>query len=59
MKKQINPISSENPYLETQKQHKDWYKTANLGKQRGKPKANAPKTEKPKGTRKHSLRKEA
>lgn len=47
-----------NAYLETQKSHKDWYNIAEMGKQRGKPHAVPPKTKKPAGRKKHSLRKE-
>lgn len=38
-----------NPYLETNKPHKDWYEIGMMGKQRGKPKAVPPKVKKSKG----------
>jgi hypothetical protein len=38
-----------NSYLETQKEHKDWYNVFEMGKQRGKPKSVPPKIKKEKG----------
>lgn len=47
-----------NNYLETQKDHKEWYNIHEMGKMRGKP-TNLPREiKKPGGTKKHSLRKE-
>jgi len=50
-----NKSKLRNPYLETDKSHKDWYEIeTGMGKQRGKPKAVPPKNPKKKGEfRKH------
>lgn len=54
MTKQIKKTDHTNPYLETNKPHKDWYSVWEMGKQRGKPKSVPPKTRKQKGNfRKH------
>ena len=54
----IKKAKSQNPYLETEKQHKDWFNMGAMGKQLGKPKSNQKEIKKEKGTAKHSLRKE-
>lgn len=51
-------ILKPNAFLETQKKHRDWYDANQMGKQRGKPRLAPKETQKPKGTHKHSLRKE-
>lgn len=49
MSKQIKKTKRTNPYLGTDKSHKDWYEIGAMGKQRGKPKAVPPKVKKQKG----------
>lgn len=51
-------ILKTNSFLETQKEHKEWYQSGTMGKQRGMPQWDRKKVEKPKGTKKYSLRKE-
>jgi len=51
-------ISKASNYLETQKDHKDWYNIHEMGKQRGKPRGTPRDLKKAGGTKKHSLRKE-
>ena len=55
MSKQTKKTKRTNPYLGTDKSHKDWYEIGAMGKQRGKPKAVPPKVKKTKGEfKKHS-----
>lgn len=52
-------IEEPNSYLETQKQHKDWFDQNQMGRQGGKPRIAPKEIKKAKGTHKHSLRKES
>jgi len=52
-------IEEPNSYLETQKQHKDWYNQNQMGRQGNRPNMVPKETKKAPGTHKHSLRKEA
>ena len=47
-----------NAYLETQKEHKNWYNIHEMGKQRGEPRIAPREEKKVGGITKHSLRKE-
>lgn len=51
-------IVEPNVILETEHEHKDWYNTNQMGRQGGKPNMVQRATKKPKGIRKHSVRKE-
>jgi len=53
-----NNIVEPSTFLETEKEHKDWYDVTQMGKQRGTPKRVPVEGKKEKGNRKHSLRKE-
>ncbi len=58
LKNDDQKIVEPNVLLETDKQHKDWYDPTQMGKSRGRPVGRPSEIRKPKGTRKHSMRKE-
>lgn len=51
-------IQKPSNYLETQKEHKDWYDIHKMGRQRGRPRLVPREEKKSRGIKKHSLRKE-
>lgn len=51
-------IVETNPYLELQKEHKNWYEKNQMGRQGEKPQMVTREIKKAKGSGKHSLRKE-
>jgi len=53
-----NEVVEPNVFLETEKTHKDWYDANQMGRQDGRPRRVPREIAKPKGVRKHSLRKE-
>lgn len=57
IKDRDSKILEPNVFLETQKKHRDWYDANQMGKQRGMPRIAPKENRKPKGMRKHSLRK--
>lgn len=52
-----NNILEPNVLLETEHAHKDWYNTNQMGRQGGRPNMVPKDIKKPKGMRRHSLRK--
>lgn len=52
-----NSIIEPNVFLETEKNHKDWYDANQMGRQGGKPVNVSREMKKPKGAFKHSSRK--
>lgn len=54
-----NEIVEPSTYLETEKNHKDWYQANQMGGQRNRPQMVPRDAKKPKGTKKHSTRKES
>jgi len=53
-----NKLLKPNTYLETEKEHKNWYNIHEMGKQRDKPRIAPREEKKVGGITKHSLRKE-
>lgn len=51
-------IEKPNSFLETEKEHKDWYDVNQMGKQRGEKHLAPKEVKKKRGNKKHSLRKE-